>query len=54
MYNMCEFIINHDFLYQLQQAGIREVFEETGVSMTDHNITTLGLWEVCILIYTGI
>lgn len=29
----------------LQQAGIREVLEETGVLTSESNITTLGLWE---------
>ena len=29
----------------LQQAGIREVCEETGISIKDHKITALGLWE---------
>ncbi|CAB3991665.1 Nucleoside diphosphate-linked moiety X motif 17 [Paramuricea clavata] len=29
----------------LQQAGIREVQEETGVLTTDANFTMLGLWE---------
>ena len=33
-------------LLQLACAGIREVFEETGVLTSESCITPLGLWEV--------